>query len=128
MIPSFRWFGPSDVVTLKHIRQAGVQGVVTALHDHRCDDIWSRDTIAAHRQLVEAAGMKWHVVESLPVHESIKQGSAERDAYITRPKVQLRGLLLPRARYRSCGTTCYRKDAHPLGIKKPVTASRGHRW
>ncbi len=92
MIPSFRWFGPTDLVTLKHIRQAGVHGVITALHDHRCGDLWSREAIAAHRQLVEAAGMKWHVVESLPVHESIKQGSAERDTYITRYIESLRNL------------------------------------
>lgn len=92
MIPSFRWFGPSDVVTLKHIRQAGVQGVVTALHDHRCGELWSREAIAAHRHLVEEAGMKWQVVESLPVHESIKQGTAERDAYIARYNESLRNL------------------------------------
>ena len=82
MIPSFRWFGPTDVVTLQHIRQAGARSVVTALHDHSCGSLWSREAIANHRQLVENADMKWHVVESLPIHESIKQGKPESERYL----------------------------------------------
>lgn len=72
MLQSWRWFGPSDPVTLSHARQAGVDGIVTALHEVYDGRAWTADQIAERRGLVEAAGMRWSVCESIPVHSSIK--------------------------------------------------------
>jgi len=73
MIPSWRWFGPSDPISLKEVCQAGVSGIVTALHHIPCGMLWSLEEIVHRRDLVASeAGLHWAVVESLPVHESIK--------------------------------------------------------
>ncbi len=90
--PCLRWFGPADAVTLAHIRQAGATGVVTALHHLPCGEEWTEGEVQKRKDEVEAAGMRWSVAESVPVHESIKQGLYDRDLYFDRYRASLRAL------------------------------------
>ena len=82
MEKTWRWFGPADKVTLEMMRQIGVEGVVTALHQYAPGELWPQAEIRATQQRIEAAGMRWSVVESLPVSEQIKYAGPERDALI----------------------------------------------
>ena len=75
MIESWRWFGPDDPVTLSDVRQAGATGIVTALHGVPADTPWRREDIATRQEMIRDAGLEWVVVESIPVHESIKTGA-----------------------------------------------------
>ena len=72
MEQSWRWFGPRDRVTLADARQAGVETIVSALHDIPIGEVWPVEAIEHHRELVRAAGLEWTVVESLDVSERIK--------------------------------------------------------
>lgn len=83
MIPSFRWFGPTDPIPLEHIRQIpGVRGIVSALYTAPVGDAWPREDIARLAEMVADAGLTLEVIESIPVHEHIKLGAADRDRYI----------------------------------------------
>lgn len=83
MIPTFRWYGPDDPVTLAHIRQIpGVTGIVSALYDVPVGEVWPLDKLERLREQIEAAGLHLAVVESIPVHEDIKLGRSSRDRFI----------------------------------------------
>ncbi|WP_412065460.1 mannonate dehydratase [Rhizobium sp. SYY.PMSO] len=78
----WRWFGPKDLVPLSHARQAGATGIVTALHDVSYARVWSPAEIEARKALVEAAGLRWSVCESIPVPSAIKLGGSGARAAI----------------------------------------------
>ena len=88
----FRWYGPNDPVTLDHIRQAGATGIVSALHHIYDGSAWPLDDILAYKAGIEAAGLTWSVVESIPVHNSIKIAGPERGRYIGAYKDTIRAL------------------------------------
>ena len=74
MEQTWRWFGPKEPIPLAHVKQAGATGIVSALHDHYRGEVWPEDAIAERRAVIEAAGLRWSVVESIPVPNAIKLG------------------------------------------------------
>ena len=89
---TWRWFGKKDKITLAMLRQIGVEGIVTALHDVPLGQVWPREKIRDLREYIESFGMRWSVVESLPVVETIKYGGPDRDHQIKVYKQSLRNL------------------------------------
>ena len=92
MEKTWRWFGPKDRITLDMLRQIGVEGVVTALHEVPNGEVWTYEAIMERKSLIESHGLRWSVVESLPVNESIKYAGAERDRMIENYKISLANL------------------------------------
>lgn len=83
MEKTWRWFGKKDKITLSMLRQIGVEGIVTALHDIPNGKVWSYEAVKEMCDYIAAAGLRWSVVESLPVSESIKYGGKDRDQLIS---------------------------------------------
>ena len=102
MEKTWRWFGKKDKITLPMLRQIGVEGIVTALHDVPNGEIWTVEAINDLKSYIESYGLHWSVVESLPVCEAIKYAGAEREQLIENYKISLANL-------GKCGikTVCY---------------------
>ena len=102
MEKTWRWFGPNDKITLDMLRQIGVEGIVTSLHHIPNGEVWSEEEVKKMKDYIEAHGLRWSVVESLPVSESIKYGGPDRDELIEKYKESLANL-------GRCGvkTICY---------------------
>ena len=88
----WRWYGPDDPVTLDHVKQAGATGVVTALHHIYDGRAWPEADVLERKRVIEAAGLTWSVVESIPVHNSFKIGAPERERYAGYYKDSIRTL------------------------------------
>lgn len=89
---TWRWFGKNDKITLAILKEIGVEGIVTALHDVPLGEVWTREKIHDLKTYIESYGMRWSVVESLPVTETIKYGGPDRDQQIETYKISLRNL------------------------------------
>ncbi|MDR2125786.1 MAG: mannonate dehydratase [Prevotellaceae bacterium] len=89
---TWRWFGKKDPITLDMLRQIGVEGIVTSLHDVPNGEIWTQEAVNDMKNYIEQHGLRWSVVESLPVSEAIKYGGSDRERLLNNYKISLASL------------------------------------
>jgi mannonate dehydratase len=92
MQQTMRWFGPNDSISLRDLKQCGITGIVTALHEIPVGDVWTIEAIKERQEIIRNSGLEWLVIESLPVHEDIKKGNGNYVEYIENYKISLQNI------------------------------------